>query len=132
VPHVPVPPDVDAFLALPNPAVVGTVRPDGSPHTVATWYDWEDGRVLLSMDATRARLGYLRADPRVALTVLEDGDWHTHVSLIGRVESIEEDVGLRDIDRLAIRYTGEPYGTRGSKRFSAWMAPERWHSWPPR
>ena len=31
---VPVPAEVDEFLRLPNPAVVATLRPDGSPHTV--------------------------------------------------------------------------------------------------
>jgi PPOX class probable F420-dependent enzyme len=131
VPRVPVPPDVDAFLALPNPAVVGTVRPDGSPHTTATWYDWEDGRVLLNMEDTRLRLGYLRAKPDVSLTVLATDDWYHHVSLIGRVVSIEEDADLRDIDRLALRYTGKPYHKRDHARFSAWMQPEQWHTWPP-
>ena len=130
MPQVPVPPEVDAFLAQPNPAVVGTVRPDGSPHTAATWYDWEDGRVLLNMDESRARLGYLRENPEVALTVLAGGDWYRHVSLLGRVVSIEEDAALQDIDRLALRYTGQRYGNRESRRFSAWMEPERWHSWP--
>ncbi|HZD86667.1 MAG TPA: TIGR03618 family F420-dependent PPOX class oxidoreductase [Gaiellaceae bacterium] len=130
MPRVPVPPEVDAFLARPNPAVVGTVRPDGSPHTAATWYDWEDGRVLLNMDESRARLDYLRENRSVALTVLAGGDWYRHVSLLGRVASIEEDAGLQDIDRLALRYTGQRYGNRESRRFSAWMEPERWHSWP--
>jgi PPOX class probable F420-dependent enzyme len=129
VPSVPVPPEVDAFLARPNPAVVATVRPDGSPHTVPTWYDWEDGRVLLNMDATRLRLRFLRLEPRAALTVLEDGNWYRHVSLIGRVVSIEDDVDLADIDRLARRYTGNAFRRRGSKRVSAWLEPERWHGW---
>jgi PPOX class probable F420-dependent enzyme len=130
MPSVPVPPEVDAFLARPNPAVVGTVRPDGSPHTAATWYDWEDGRVLLNMEDTRLRLGHLRANPKVALTVLADDDWYHHVSLLGRVVSIEEDADLHDIDRLAMRYTGKPYRKRDRPRFSAWMQPERWHAWP--
>ena len=132
MPRVPVPPDLDELLAQPNPAVVGTVRPDGSPHTVATWYDWEGGRALLNMEDTRLRLGYLRADPRASLTVLTDGDWYRHVTLLGRVVSIEEDVGLRDIDRLAVRYTGKPLRRRDRPRFSAWLEPERWFAWPPR
>jgi len=65
VPRLPVPPEVDEFLSRPNPAVVATLRPDGSPHTAATWYDWEDGRVLLNMAETRLRLGFLRRDPRM-------------------------------------------------------------------
>jgi len=132
VPLVPVPPELAAILEQPNPAVVATLRPDGSPHTAATWYDWEDGRVLLNMEDTRVRLGHLRADPRVSLTVLSEGDWYRHVTLMGRVVSLEEDVGLRDIDRLALRYTGKPYRKRDRQRFSAWLEPERWHAWPQR
>jgi PPOX class probable F420-dependent enzyme len=131
VPRVPVPAEVDAFLREPNPAVVATLRPDGSPHTVPTWYDWEDGRVLLNMEDSRVRLGFMRRDPRVALTVLGSGEdgWYSHVSLLGRIDSIEDDDSLADIDRLALRYTGKPFRKRDRKRVSAWLAPERWHEW---
>jgi PPOX class probable F420-dependent enzyme len=129
MPRVPVPPEVDEFLRLPNPAVVATLRPDGSPHTVPTWYDWEDGRALLNMEDSRLRLGYMRRDPRVALTVLADEGWYRHVSLLGRIVSIEDDEDLADIDRLAGRYTGKPFRTRDRKRVSAWLDPERWHGW---
>ena len=129
MPGLPVPPEVDEFLSRPNPAVVATLRPDGSPHTAATWYDWEDGRVLLNMAETRLRLGFLRRDPRAALTVLDKGSWYRHVSLLGRVVSIEDDVDLADIDRLARRYTGRDYRSREQKRVSAWLEPDRWHGW---
>ena len=99
MPRVPVPAEVEAFLREPNPAVVATLRPDGSPHTVPTWYDWEDGRVLLNMEDSRLRLGYMRRDPRVALTVLGSGEdgWYSHVSLLGRIVSIADDDSLADI-----------------------------------
>ena len=129
MPTVPVPPDVDEFLSRANPAVIATLRPDGSPHTVPTWYDWEDGRVLLNMDESRLRLQFLRRDPRAALTVLDEHSWYSHISLIGRVVSIEDDPGLLDIDRLAVRYTGHPFRRRDAKRISAWLVPERWHGW---
>ena len=129
MPRAPVPLDVAEFLSQPNPAIVATLRPDGSPHTAATWYDWEDGRVLLNMDESRVRLGYLRRDPRAALTVLDAENWYRHVSVIGRVVSIEKDADLADIDRLARRYTGNAFRHRDSKRFSAWLEPERWHGW---
>ena len=124
------PPEVEDFLRRPNPAVVATLRPDGSPHTAPTWYDWEDGRVLLNMEDTRLRLGFMRRDPRVALTVLGGDDgWYAHVSLLGRVVELYDDDDLRDIDRLAQRYTGQPFRARDRKRVSAWMQPERWHEW---
>src|SRR5262245_9567238 len=129
MPRVPVPLEVAEFLARPNPAVVATLRPDGSPHTVPTWYDWEDGRMLLNMEVTRLRLTYMHRDPRVAVTALSDETWYRHLSVIGRVVSIEDDPDLSDIDRLAVRYTGRPFSRRDAKRVSAWVEPERWHGW---
>ena len=97
MPRVPVPDEVSEFLSRPNAAVVATLRPDGSPHTAATWYDWEDGRVLLNMDESRLRLQFLRRDPRASLTAIDLDNWYRHVSLTGRVVSIDDDVDLADI-----------------------------------
>ena len=129
MPEPPVPPEVDEFLRQPNPAVIATIRADGSPHTVATWYDWEGGRVLVNMAETRLRLRFMRRDPRVALTVLGQDDWYSHVSLLGRAISIEDDSDLVDIDRLSQRYFGRPYRNREQKRVSAWIEVDRWHGW---
>jgi PPOX class probable F420-dependent enzyme len=129
VPEPPVPSEVDAFLRQPNPAVIATLRPDGSPHTVATWYDWEDGRVLVNMAETRLRLRFMRRDPRVALTVLGKDSWYTHVSVLGRVVRLDDDPDLVDIDRLSQRYYGRPFRNREQKRLSAWIEVDRWHGW---
>jgi PPOX class probable F420-dependent enzyme len=131
VPSPPLPPQLDAFLARPNAAVIATVRPDGSPVTVATWYDWEDGRVLVNMDASRRRIEHMRADPRVSLTVMNIANWGSHVSLQGRVAEWADDPDLRDIDRLAIRYFGAPYPFRDQPRVSAWIEIDLWHAWRP-
>jgi PPOX class probable F420-dependent enzyme len=126
----PMPEDVAALLARPNPAVMATVAADGRPVTVATWYLVEDdGRILLGLDAGRARLKHLRADPRVSLTALAQDDWYTHVSIQGRVVSIVDDEGLRDIDRLSRHYTGQDYPARDRPRVSAHVEVERWHGW---
>jgi PPOX class probable F420-dependent enzyme len=119
-----------ALLARPNPAVMATVAADGRPVTVATWYLVEDdGTVLLGLDAGRVRLEHLRADPRVSLTALAEDDWYTHVSVQGRVTSIRDDDGLRDIDRLSRHYTGQDYPVRDRPRVSVHVAVERWHGW---
>jgi PPOX class probable F420-dependent enzyme len=129
-PTTPMPQPVIDLLRLPNPAVMATVAADGGPVTVATWYLLEDdGRILLGLDAKRARLKHLHADPRVSLTVLAHDDWYTHVSLQGRAVSITEDVGLSDIDRLSRQYTGDAYGNRESPRVSVQVEIERWHVW---
>jgi PPOX class probable F420-dependent enzyme len=130
--RLPLPADLAELVARPNPAVVATVRPDGAPHTAATWYDWDDGRILLNMDESRARLRHLRAEPRVSLTVFDGAGWYAQVTLLGRVVALEDDPDLADIDRLAVRYTGEPFRSRDARRVSAWVQVERWSSWPPR
>ncbi|REG00796.1 PPOX class probable F420-dependent enzyme [Asanoa ferruginea] len=130
MPTTPLPERVVDLLRQPNPAVMATVAADGRPVTVATWYLLEDdGIVLLGLDAKRARLKHLHADPRVSLTVLARDDWYTHVSLQGRVISIIDDVGLREIDRLATHYTGSAYADRVRPRVVARVEVERWHGW---
>src|ERR1700709_1075256 len=96
----PLPPDVQDMLSHPNPAVIATLRPDGQPVSVATWYLYENGRVLVNMDESRKRIAHLRRDPRVSLTALQDGNWYTHVSIQGRVVEWVDDIDLVDIDRL--------------------------------
>ena len=130
MPSTPVPADILELLAKPNPAVMATVASDGRPVTVATWYLLEpDGTILLGLDAGRARLNHLRRDPRVSLTALAEGNWYTHVSVQGRVTSIVDDEGLRDIDRLSEHYTGRPYANRERPRVSVHVAIDRWHGW---
>jgi PPOX class probable F420-dependent enzyme len=126
----PMPDAVVQLLRQPNPAVMATLAADGRPVSVATWYILEDdGRILLGLDATRARLKHIRTDPRISLTVLASDDWYTHVSVQGRVLSIVEDEDLRDIDRLARHYTGQAYPNRISPRVSCQVEIERWHAW---
>jgi PPOX class probable F420-dependent enzyme len=129
MPRPPLPPEVDELLRRPNPAVVASVRPDGSPHSVATWYLWNGERILLNMDESRARLAFLRHEPRVSLTVLDAESWYSQVNLDGRVAELVDDERLEDIDRLALHYTGRPFRDREHCRVSAWVEVERWHAW---
>ncbi|MFB9313776.1 PPOX class F420-dependent oxidoreductase [Nocardioides plantarum] len=130
MPSLPFRDDVRALLLKPNPAVIATLRSDGAPVTVATWYLLEDDdRVLVNMDDTRVRLQHLRRDPRVSLTVTDADDWYTHVSIVGRIEGLVADEGLVDIDRLSTHYADRPYPDRESPRTSARIVVERWHGW---
>jgi PPOX class probable F420-dependent enzyme len=129
MPRPPLPPAVKELLAKPNPAVITTLRPDGQPVSVATWYLMDGDRLLVNMDEGRKRLDYLRNDPRVSLTALAAEDWYTHVSLQGRVVDLRDDLDLADIDRLARHYTGRPYRNRVRKRVSGWIDVDRWHGW---
>jgi PPOX class probable F420-dependent enzyme len=126
------PPISDAAVAMlrkANPAVITTLRRDGQPVTTATWYLWDDGRVLVNMDESRKRLVHMRNDPRVAIDVLDERDWYNHLAMTGHVDEMRDDTDLADIDRIAIQYTGKPYPVRDRRRISAWIAVDGWHGW---
>ena len=105
-----------------------TIRPDGSPHTAATWYLWVDGRVLVNMDEGRRRLEHLRQEPRVSITVLGREDWYHHVTLRGHVAELMPDPQFTDIDRLS-EHTGRAYPQRDPGRVSVWIELTSWHAW---
>jgi PPOX class probable F420-dependent enzyme len=130
MPELPFTDQARELLRKPNPAVIATLRTDGQPVSVATWYLLEDDdRVLVNMDRSRKRVQHMREDPRVTLTALDESDWYTHISIIGRVVEIKDDEGLADIDRLSIHYGNGPYPNRESPRVSAWIQVDRWHGW---
>ena len=117
------------MLAKANPAVIATVRSDGQPVSAATWYLLRDDQILVNMDRARVRLKHMEKDPRVSLTVIDDGDWYTHVTVIGHVVRMHDDEGLADIDALSRHYTGQEYPQRDRPRVSALIAVDRVHGW---
>ena len=123
------PPELIEFLSRPNPSVVATLDADGAPHSAVTWYLWDDGRVLVNMDATRKRLRNMRRDPHVSLSVLDKDDFYRQLTLRGRVTEIADDAGLAGIDRLARQYTGEAYARRQDPRVNAWIEVDSWYGW---
>ncbi len=128
MPPAPVPSEIEPFLKKPRAAVVATITLGGSPVTTATWYEWSDGHLLLSMDADGRRIRNVRNDPRVALTVFGN-DMYTHVSLLGKVVEIRDDPGFVDVDRLSMAYEGKPYEERDWHAVTVIAAVERWHSY---
>jgi PPOX class probable F420-dependent enzyme len=129
MPKPPLPPEVDALLRKANPAVIATIRADGSPHTAATWYDWDGERLLVNMDAARLRLKNMRRDPRVSLTVMLGSDWYRQVTVFGRTVEIRDDPEFKDIDRLCLRYTRRQFQNRLRARISAVIEPDSWYGW---
>ena len=121
--------DVRELLLKPNPAVMATVRKDGSPVTVPTWYRLVGDRILLNLDKSRFRLQHIKRDPRVSLSVMEVGNWLTHVSIQGRVVEIVVDPDPEGIDCLAQHDSGQNYFNRDDPRVDAWVEIDRVHVW---
>ncbi|MDD7967857.1 pyridoxamine 5'-phosphate oxidase family protein [Actinomycetospora lemnae] len=54
---------------------LGTVAPDGRPHTVPVWFTWDDPKVTIFSRPDTAKVGHLRAHAAVsvALDTAEEG-----------------------------------------------------------
>lgn len=128
MPPAPLPLELQRFVEKPHPAIVATLDRAGAPRSAATWYDWEEGRILISMVAGGPRERNLWNDPRVALTILGD-NWYDHVSIEGRASTIRDDPDLKDFDRLALRYIGKPKPNRSIRVTSVLIDVVRWHAW---
>jgi PPOX class probable F420-dependent enzyme len=117
------------FLRKPLPCVVGTLGKAGQPVTAATWFELQDDdTILLNIEAGRARIRHVEADPRVALTIMGES-WYQHVSIQGRVTDMHTDPDLSAIDRIARHYTGKEYKTRDKERVSMVVAIDRLFVW---
>lgn len=121
--------DARRMLAKANPAVISTVRDDGQPVSAATWYLLRADRILVNMDHGRKRLHHIQGDPRVSITVLDQSDWYTHLTIIGHVVETYDDIDLKDIDALSRHYADGPYPRRDRARVSALIEIDRLHGW---
>lgn len=124
-----IPPEVAEALEQPWHATMSTLRSDGQPVSVPTWYLFENGQILVNLDAGRVRLAHLKREPRVALSMMDPQDWVTHISIQGHVVHIVDDPELVDIDRISTHYTGHAYPVRDRARVSVWIDIDRWHAW---
>ncbi len=59
----------------PNHAVLGTIRPDGSPQVTPVWILMEGDLVTVNSARGRAKVRNLARDPRATVTVMDLADW---------------------------------------------------------
>jgi hypothetical protein len=105
-------PEVEKFLEGKFFGELGTTMKDGSPHVTPIRYTLEDGKILVNTTTSRVKYFIIRRDGRVCLPV-DDG--YSCVILFGRARVAEERDANRDIETLAVRYTGEEAGKKAAR-----------------
>jgi PPOX class probable F420-dependent enzyme len=104
-----------------------TINPDGSPQATITWVDAADGHVLVNTAQGRVKDRNVRANPRVAVSVMNGSDGFDWISITGEVVDIEiGERAERHIDELSHRYDGHGYThTPGQVREILKIRPDR-------
>jgi PPOX class probable F420-dependent enzyme len=113
------------LLRRPNLAIVGTIRPDGTPQLTPTWVDTDGEHVLVNTAEGRWKTRNLRRDPRISVTVVDRDDPYDWVSVTGTAELTHE--GAEEhIHRLSHKYRGKDYDKpKDPQRILVRITPER-------
>jgi hypothetical protein len=104
-----IPPELADLLTTDVVGHAAFVTPDGSLRIAVVWVDWDGEHVLKSSPAGSFNGRAWRHDPRIALSVVDHRDPWRSLAIGGRVIEIRPDVDLRFVNRLSLRYRGEPY-----------------------
>ena len=119
------PDNVRALLEGANFAHIATVLPDGGPHSVPVWIALEGDRIAFFTQEGSRKARNIEADPRVALSIVDHDNPYRYATVRGRVvDRVHGDAALEIMDRMSVRYTGEPFPYRESGT-AYFVEPER-------
>jgi PPOX class probable F420-dependent enzyme len=107
---------------------VASVLPDGGPHSVPVWIATEGDRIVFFTQSGSRKAQNLERDPRVAISVVDGTNPYRTVQLRGRVvERRTGDPAEEVIERLARKFTGEPFPWRSPNSILYVVEVERAH-----
>jgi DNA-binding IclR family transcriptional regulator len=100
--------EISAFLSGPWTARLACIRPDNRPHVVPVWHEWNNYVFYIAAWKGSNWAEYVRANPRVSLTVDEPWSPLRRVSAQGQAVLTNQVPGGIDalLNRLSHRYLG--------------------------
>jgi PPOX class probable F420-dependent enzyme len=107
-------PEIQRLFEGANYAHVATLMADGSPHSVPVWVGLEEGRICFFTQSGSQKARNLERDPRAAISITNHDNPYETARIRGRVaETRTGDAALEVMDRISVKYTGEPFPMRG-------------------
>jgi PPOX class probable F420-dependent enzyme len=104
-----------ALLRAPSTCYLATIMPDGSPQLTQVWVDTDGEHVIVNTVQGHQKMRNIERDDRVALTVSDPSNPTQYLQVRGRVINATTEGGVEHIDRLAQKYTGQPYRWYGGR-----------------
>ena len=117
--------ELDAFLAEGRIARLACIDDEGWPYVVPCWQEWDGEGFWVIPRKKSAWAGYLRQEPRCAITVDEDGTLRKVIAQCMAKLVEEPNVGGRWVpiaERMSLRYLGE----NGPKYLEPTLDKPRW------
>jgi len=92
-----------------NFAHLATLMTDGSPQVTPVWIDRDGDIIRVNTAKGRVKLRDVLRDPRVAISIANQGDPYDRVVIRGRAVEVTEEGAEDHIDQLSRKYTGADY-----------------------
>ncbi len=133
--------EIIRFFRGKNFGFIGTVNKDGSPQVTPTWMDIvenEDAKewiILVNTAKDRIKQKNVSRDPRVSISLVDEDNPYSMVTIKGRVVEQTTEGADEHIDKLARRYlNAERYPSHSSsvQRIILKIKPEKIFYLPPR
>jgi len=103
---------VEEFLRGKYFGKLATTMKDGSPHVTPIWYLLDDRKILVNTTTNRVKFFNIKRDNRVCFLV---DNAYQYVIMFGRARMAGERDAKKDIETLAIRYTGAKAGRKAAR-----------------
>jgi len=104
---IPIPETHRDLLVEPVHGVFSTMMPDGQPQSSMVWVDYDGTYVLINTTLERQKGRNMRANPKVALLVIDPQDGSRWIEVRGNVVEIRRAGAEAHADQLTQRYTGK-------------------------
>ena len=119
------------FLAAVRIGVLSVAQPGRGPLTIPVWYDYADGKVLITSAEGAVKNDLLSTAGRASLCVHNDTAPYSYVTVEGPVTLTQRSPA--DVESMAIRYLGHDGGRAYAKGITwggvlAVLTPEHWLS----
>ena len=129
-----IPPDYQYLLKDETRAFcwVATVMPSGGPQLTCVWFNTDSEHILFNTTHRTAKYRDLKANPKIALAIVDPNNPQKYVQIRGIVEFTEEGAEAHT-NVLSRKYTGEDFTlVPGYKRVMYKVTPKRVTIWPPK
>lgn len=122
----PIPASHIDLLEQPYVASLATTLPNGTPQVTAIWFIYNaDGTIAINSAAGRLKDRAIRANPYVALMVLDPTNPLRYIQVRGPVVEISEEGAAEHMNVLSQRYDGKDFNRpEGQVRVRYTIAPE--------
>ena len=116
-------------------AFLRTLMKDGSPHVTPVWIDMVDNTILINTAEGRIKQKNVSRDPRVSISLIDEENPYSMVTIRGQVVEQTSDGADEHIDKLAKKYLNAdkyPGHSPNIKRVILKIRPEKIFYLPPR